>query len=318
MSSSRISWSPRIAAPVLLLVLACRDDKVASSLDFAAAASPPAAQAIGAAAGNARSEAAKQLTSVVLTSGRARAAMRPPVVAQTEPRTPSMIIRNGDVAVQVDSIEATIAAVRALATTLGGYIGNISLSTGEQQVRSATLEMKIPASRFDEAMTGMTPLGKVERSTAMAEEVGEEFVDVTARVANAKRLEERLVALLAKRTGKLEDVLAVERELARVREEIERYEGRIRFLSSRVAMSTITIAAHERFPIVSAHPGVNVISRAFVNMWRNAVRTVAAGIELLGLVIPVLAVAGILALAWKFWRRRSSRRLGDTEAPATA
>ena len=71
-----------------------------------------------------------------------------------------------------------------------------------------------------------------------AEDVGEEFVDVSARMENARRLEQRLVTLLASRTGKLSDVLAVERELARVREDIERYEGRLRYLRAHAATSS--------------------------------------------------------------------------------
>jgi hypothetical protein len=212
------------------------------------------------------------------------------------PAMPSMIIRTGDVAIQVDSLELAIAAVRQLAASLGGYIGNVNVNVGEMQVRSAGMEMKIPATRFDEAMAGMTPLGKVERSAATAEDVGEQFVDISARVANAKRLEQRLVTLLATRTGKLEDVLAVERELARVREEIERYEGRIRYLGTRVATSTILVTVHEKAPLVASQPGTNIIGEAFVAMWRNFVRFVAGGIVSLGVIIPVLA------LAWVAWR----------------
>ena len=66
-----------------------------------------------------------------------------------------------------------------------------------------------------------------------AEDVGEEYVDVQARVANAHRLEQRLIEVLATKTGKLSDILNVERELARVREEIERMEGRMRYLRTR-------------------------------------------------------------------------------------
>ena len=83
-----------------------------------------------------------------------------------------------------------------------------------------------PSARYDDALGSLGPLGKVETATTNSEDVGEEFVDVRARVANARRLEDRLVGLLATRTGKLPDVLAVERELSRVREDIERYEGR--------------------------------------------------------------------------------------------
>jgi hypothetical protein len=218
----------------------------------------------------------------------------------------SMIIRNGSASVQVDSLELGIAAVQALATRYGGYVGNTSLSAGDYQVRSATLELKIPAARFDSAIVGLKPIGKVESVSSTAEDVGEEFVDVTARVANAKRLEDRLVALLATRTGKLEDVLAVERELSRVREEIERYEGRLRYLTSRVAISTLSVTVHERAPLVSATPGENVLLDAFRNAWRNLVRFVAGFIALLGIIVPSAALLALLVLVWRRMRRRKA------------
>jgi len=211
-----------------------------------------------------------------------------------------MIIRNGSASIQVDSLELGIAAVQKMATTFGGYLGNTSLSAGENQVRSATIELKIPSARFDAALAGLEPIGTVESVSSTAEDVGEEFVDITARVANAKRLEERLISLLATRAGKLEEVLAVERELARVREEIERYEGRIRFLKTRVATSTLAVTVHEKAPLVSVSPGENVIVEAFKNAWRNFVRFIAALIASLGVLIPLAAV-GIVA--WIGWRR---------------
>lgn len=224
----------------------------------------------------------------------------PPMRGQ-DSTAPNMIIRNGNVVIQVDSLEPAIEAVRKLAASLGGFVGNVSTSTGEYAVRSATLEMKIPSARFDEALGGVAPIGKVEQSNTTAEDVGEEFVDVSARVANAKRLEERIVNLLATRAGKLEDVLAVERELARVREEIERYEGRLRFLRSRVSTSTLSVTVHEPAPLVSPNPGTNVIAEAFRDMWRNFVGLVAWVISSLGIVVPVVIV---LALAWRFVGRR--------------
>jgi len=78
-------------------------------------------------------------------------------------------------------------------------------------------------------------------------------------VTNAKQLFERLVTLLATRTGGLEDALAVERELARVREEIERYGGRMQFLKTRTAVSTLTITVHETLPLPGQTPGADPI-----------------------------------------------------------
>jgi hypothetical protein len=65
------------------------------------------------------------------------------------------------------------------------------------------------------------PLGDVESVNIGSEDVGEAYADMEVRLANGRRLEQRLLELLATRTGSLEDVLAVERELARVRQEIE-------------------------------------------------------------------------------------------------
>jgi hypothetical protein len=284
-----------IVSTVALAVCARESPSDTSAIDGAARGAPaPMADA-------ARLDAA----SGIAIKEEAPAAQLPTAAQTRDSVAPAMIIRNGSVSIEVDSLEVAMAAVRALAARLGGFIGNVSVASGEYQVRSATLEMKIPAPHFDEAMSGMTPLGKVEGSTATAEDVGEEFVDVSARVANAKRLETRLVDLLATRTGKLDDVLAVERELARVREEIERYEGRIRYLRSRVAVSTISVTVHEKAPLVSPNPGTSVISEAFVNMWRNFVRFIAGLIESLGVIVPVAALVGVAFLGWRRWRRKA-------------
>ncbi len=129
-------------------------------------------------------------------------------------------------------------------------------------------------------------------------------MDITARVANAKRLEQRLIQLLATRTGRLEDVLAVERELARVREEIERAEGRLRYLRTRAAMSTLTVLVHEDEPILGK-AGDNPIVAAFKAAWRNFVRFIAGLIAAMGVIIPMAVIAGLGYVVWrKYWRTR--------------
>jgi hypothetical protein len=213
---------------------------------------------------------------------------------------PTMVIRNGQASVEVDKLDPAIVKLRQLAAQLGGYIANSSMSGGKDQIRSAMLELKVPAQRFDQALNGLATLGKIESVNATAEDVGEEYVDITARVNNAHRLEDRLIALLATRTGKLQDVLSVERELARVREEIERYEGRLRFLKSRVATSTLSVSIHEPFPILGQTPGENPIIAAIRQAWRNFVGFISAIIASLGVLIP-LAALGVAG--WLIYKR---------------
>jgi hypothetical protein len=217
---------------------------------------------------------------------------------------PTMIIRTGQAFIEVEKVDPALLRIRQIAVQFGGYITNTSVSGGRDQIRQATIEVKIPAARYEEAIGSLSTIGKVETVNSTAQDVGEEFVDVTARVNNARRLEDRLISLLSNRTGKLDEVLRVERELARVREEIERYEGRLRYLGSRAATSTLTITVHEPSPILGNDPGQNPIVAALRRAWRNFVALIAAVIASLGVLIP-LALVGVAGwMGYRRWRRR--------------
>lgn len=298
-ASTRHRFVP-LAALLLAVAVACSDaaNKARSESDAAVMGGAPADMVASPEASLSRGRATME----------APAAMPAPPKMQGGAPATSMLIRRGDVTILVDSIEPAMGALRALAARLGGTVGNVYITAGEYEVRRATLELRIPSARFDDAMTGLAPVGQVQQSSVTAEDVGEEYTDISARVKNAQRLETRLVDLLATRTGKLEDVLAVERELARVREEIERYQGRLRFLGARVETSTISVTVTEKAPIVGETPGRSVIGEAFVQAWRNFVGLVAWFISSLGLLIPA-AVALWLAVRW--WR---GRKRGSMEA----
>ncbi len=203
---------------------------------------------------------------------------------------PNLIIRAGTASIQVDSLDRAMALAQALARRVGGFVAGSATQAGQGQLHSASLEIRMPAERFDEAVEGLRPLGKVESVNISAQDVGEEYVDANARMVNARRLEERLIELLARRTGKLGDVLAVEHELARVREEIERYEGRLRYLRSRAAVSTLTLNVHEPIPVVD-QGSRGVVADAARQAWRNLIALVAFVVESLGVVIPLAVVA---------------------------
>jgi hypothetical protein len=217
---------------------------------------------------------------------------------------PSLIIRTGQAFIEVEKVDPAILKIRQLAARVGGYIANSSVSGGRDQMRQATLELKIPSAQYDQALGDLSSIGKVETVTSNAQDVGEEFVDVTARVNNSRKLEERLISLLANRTGKLDEVLRVERELARVREEIDRYEGRLRYLSSRAALSTLSITVHEPAPLLGTDPGSNPILAALRRAWRNFVAFVAGVIASLGVLVPLTLIGWLVWLGYKRWKQK--------------
>lgn len=227
--------------------------------------------------------------------------------------TGAMVIRTGTTSIEVDSLDVAIARVRTLALRVNGYIANTTMQGGRDQLRTASLELKVPSERFDDAIIGLSPIGKVESVNVTAEDVGEEFVDIEARVQNAHKLEGRIIELLANRDGKLNDVLSVEHELARVREDIERYEGRLRYLRTRSSISTLTIAVHEHAPVIVPVAGDGPILVAFREAWETFLNVVARFIASLGLLIP----AGILVFfGWLGVRRWVVPVLTPTPAAA--
>lgn len=270
-----------------------------------------AAADVGAAAGYGISEPAsapapaahdnaRELDAVELTGVPAQASL-------ADSLRPPMLIRDGTVRIEVETLDTAVSAVRALAVRLGGHVANVSMHLGERQYREATITLRIPADRFDEAMGGLEPLGDLDVVEVRTEDVGEEYVDLERRLANARRLEARLLELLTTRTGELEDVLAVERELARVREQVERFEGRLRYLRTRVAVSTLAVTVHEPVPL-TAHPGENLLVHATRQAGRNFLLLIAGVIASMGIIVPILLVAWGLFLLWRAWRRRRIRR----------
>ena len=287
---------------VAVIAIACSSDRSASLENAQASVAPGTGAALAAPASPDLASMSVSADTTGLTFGptiggvRASSEASKPSQATQQITPGSMLVRVGQASLEVDSLEVGIGRVRDMARRTGAVIANTSMEGGREQVRTASLELRIPSERFDEAVNSLRPIGKLESVSVSVQDVGEEYVDVEARMVNARRLEQRLIELLANRTGKLADVLSVEHELARVREQIERYEGRLRYLRSRASISTLTLSVHEPFPIVADRPGTHPIRDAFVQAWRNLISLTAAIIASLGVILPLGLIVIVVAL----------------------
>jgi hypothetical protein len=204
----------------------------------------------------------------------------------------AMLIRHGQASIEVKHVDDAVGRARQAAAQFGGFVAATSLRSGKDEQRAATLELRVPTGQFDALVASLSAFGRVESVSATVQDVGEEYVDITARAANARRLEARLVEMLSTRTGKLSEVLTVEQELTRVREEIERYEGRLKWLERRTALSSLELSLHEPLPLLDREPGRGPIAEAFAEAWTRAVRVLAWCIASLGLLLPLAALIG--------------------------
>ncbi|MFK7767594.1 MAG: DUF4349 domain-containing protein [Mariniblastus sp.] len=184
----------------------------------------------------------------------------PPLATPSRPTTPDKdqspskartaelnrkIIYNTKIGLVVKDYPTFESTLPQLVNSHGGFIASNNTDRRYNNSQSGTWIVRVPVSEYSDFLTGITSLGFAESRNEKAQDVTEEFVDVEARVKNKKQLEQRILKMLEDRSGKLTDVLEIERELSRVREEIERMEGRIRFLIDRTSLATVTISCRE-------------------------------------------------------------------------
>ena len=157
---------------------------------------------------------------------------------------PRKLIREAWLTLRVQDVPETAQKVRQVTEQLGGYVAEASQSRKPEGEWDAELVLRVPSERYNEAISQLQGLGQVENLRESVQDVTEEFIDLEARLRNLKRSEQHLLELL-KRTGKVSDLLQVERELSNRRSEIEQIEGRLRYLSHQSDFSTIRVTLQE-------------------------------------------------------------------------
>ncbi len=156
------------------------------------------------------------------------------------------IIRNANLTLEVNSTTEAQQKVNSIAEQNGGFV-----VTSEARQREAaeperrTLDIKlvvrVPAERFGPALDAIRGLAtSVREDNVAGQDVTEEFIDLEARIRTQKALELQFLEIM-KQARKVEDALEVQRQIADVRTDIEKLEGRRRFLENRAALSTITV-----------------------------------------------------------------------------
>lgn len=142
----------------------------------------------------------------------------------------SMLLRSAQLALAVFEVEKNVDAVEKIASEAGGYLA----LRGDRQIT-----VRVPKTRFDDTIRRIERLGDVLHRNVSSEDVTDQYVDLELRLKNAVAVRARLEKLLEHATVK--DAVEIHRELAKVTDEIERLEGKLKLLKDRVAFSTITV-----------------------------------------------------------------------------
>ncbi len=150
------------------------------------------------------------------------------------------VIQTASVALEVRAVDSAAQQIRAIAESLGGTVQQLA-SSGKLEERRATITVRVPQAGFFNAMERIAALGLVLSQNAGSQDVTEQVIDLEARIKSSQRQEESLLALLS-RAQSVSDVLTIERELSRIRGEIERQQAQLNFIKRQTAQATITVS----------------------------------------------------------------------------
>ena len=156
------------------------------------------------------------------------------------------LVRNARVDLEVKSFDEALQSISALASEGRGYVATTSSQKQENGKLRGEIIVKILPENLDDFLSKLRKLGDLKNQTLATEDLTKQYVDTDARLNNARLLETRLIELLKKKSDDVEDLLAVEKELGRVREQIEQLQGELKFMDMQVRFATVSISLAEK------------------------------------------------------------------------
>ncbi len=250
------------------------------------------------------------------------AADRPESAAPIPPAVDRKIVYNARVEMNVIDLTASEKALKELVAQTKGYISETDVSGNTGSKRRGTWKARIPVEGFSDFLSAVIKLGELQTNHTDSQDVTAEYYDVDARIKNKLQEEVRLKKILDEAAGKLKDILEVEKEITRVRGEVEQMQGRLRVLASLSSLSTVTItmAEVETFKPVERPTFAQLIARTFresterLTMYLgNIVLAIVDFIPWLTLWVPALAALWVAIRVVRRWLK--NRPPGEPAIP---
>jgi len=205
-----------------------------------------------------------------------------------------MVIKTASLSLRVRDVDAAFTRAVRLAEASGGYVQASTRSA--EGGDSAELTLRVPPDQFLPLITALDSLGTEESKSIGGQDVTEEYYDLDAELVNKQEVRARLFQLLD-RAAKVQDAIQVEEQLERVGADINRIKGRMKYLTTMVGLSTITVSMHsEARPAAAEFLNWSMIGNGFVVAARILVRVIFFILQALVVLIPLGIIGG--GIAW--------------------
>ena len=216
------------------------------------------------------------------------------------------IQRNANLNIEVKSINESVDKLNNIISSFGGEIISSNKGGFDYGQPYANIRLRVSSENLDSVLFEFKKLSsKVISENIYTNDVSEEFIDIEARLKIMKSTENRFNDLLSK-SEKIEEIIQVEKELMRIRGDIESLEGRLNYLTKTTDTSEINLNLNEQIPITGESWKINEeFKEAFKNLLGFAKSLTNFVINII-VFIPVILVAGILVfLLRKYIKNRN-------------
>lgn len=159
------------------------------------------------------------------------------------------LIKSGHLIVETLDFDSTVSGILAKTNMLQGYVETSTIEgasryRNDKSKRHASFDIRIPSKNFEKFMEAIGDIGDVTHKEVYGEDVTAQYFDTEARLKSLKVQEERLLTILSK-AEKLQDIIELERELSKVRYEIENYTGTLKKWDNLIDYSSVHISIRE-------------------------------------------------------------------------
>lgn len=178
------------------------------------------------------------------------------------------LIKEGSITFETSDAKATKNIIEKATKQFKGYLSEDNEYDYGYRIQH-NVTIRIPSENFDNLLTSISQsVEEMDDQNISVRDVTEEYVDVEARLKSKKKVEERYLSLLSK-AHNVGDILQVENELARIREDIERVEGRLRYLKNQVSLSTLRITYYETVEVENSFGFGKKVGDGFENGFKG-------------------------------------------------
>lgn len=214
------------------------------------------------------------------------------------------IIKRAQISIKVKSFLETFDSLQGMVESEGGFIADSSSYKSDLGNMSGEISIRIPPENFESLIKKIETLGDVESKSISGEDITKKYYDLELRLKTKEEMQKRLLLLLAKQTNNVKDLLEVERELGRVRGEIESIKGSLRYYDNLLGMSTITLNLAEPAPIGPSKSVWAPLKSSIRDSFEAFSYSVRALMIFIFAVLPWLLLASIFIIAlWKIVKK---------------